>query len=85
MNCRIAAVDWLESTADSFRLSDHSTLQPPNFRPVSFSSSKFLCVDARGVKMIDPDPQLLNPRQVEIPTLWVLSRVAPEMVGSFDE
>jgi hypothetical protein len=37
-------------------------------------------IDARGVKMIGPDPQRLNPQHVEIPTLWVLSRVAPAMV-----
>jgi hypothetical protein len=38
--------------------------------------------DARGVKLIGPDPQRLTPRFVEDPTLWVLSRVAPGMVGT---
>jgi len=46
---------------------------PLGCSPVEFT-------DARGVKMIGPDPQRLNPRHVEIPTLWVLSRVAPSMV-----
>ena len=51
--------------------------------PLGASPIEF--TDARGVKMIGPDPQKLNPRHVEIPTLWVLSRVAPEMVGSIEE
>ena len=48
---------------------------PLGCSPVEFT-------DARGVKMIGPDPQRLNPQHVEIPTLWVLSRVAPGMVPS---
>ena len=51
---------------------------PLGASPVEFTNS-------RGVKMIGPDPQRLNPRDVEIPTLWVLSRVAPEMVPTTDE
>ena len=51
---------------------------PLGASPVEFTNS-------RGVKMIGPDPQRLNPRDVEIPTLWVLSRVAPAMVPSIDE
>jgi hypothetical protein len=43
--------------------------------PVSFT-------DARGVTMIGPDPSKLNPQQTEIPTLWVLSRIAPGIVPS---
>jgi hypothetical protein len=46
---------------------------PLGCSPVEFT-------DARGVKMIGPDPARLNPRHVEIPTLWVLSRVAPSIV-----
>ena len=42
-------------------------------------------MNARGVKMIGRDPARFAPRQVEIPTLWVLARVAPEMVGSIEE
>ena len=51
---------------------------PLGASPVEFT-------DARGVKMIGPDPARLAPQQVEIPTLWVLARVAPEMVASIDE
>ena len=46
---------------------------PLGCSPVEFT-------DARGIKLIGPDPQRLNPQQVEIPTLWVLSRVAPSIV-----
>ena len=48
---------------------------PLGCSPVEFT-------DARGAKMIGPDPKLLNPQYVEIPTLWVLSRVAPGLVPS---
>ena len=48
---------------------------PLGCSPVEFT-------DARGVKLIGPDPLLLNPQHVEIPTLWVLSRVAPSIVPS---
>ena len=51
---------------------------PLGASPVEFT-------DSRGVKMIGPDPARLAPRQVEIPTLWVLSRVAPEMVPAIEE
>ena len=51
--------------------------------PLGCSPLEF--TDARGVKMIGPDPQKLNPQHVEIPTLWVLSRVAPGMVPSTGE
>ena len=46
---------------------------PLGCSPIEFTSS-------RGVKMIGPDPQRLNPQHVEIPTLWVLSRVASSLV-----
>ena len=46
---------------------------PLGCSPVEFT-------DARGVKLIGPDPQRLNPQHVEIPTVWVLSRVAPGIV-----
>jgi FHA domain len=36
--------------------------------------------DSRGNRMIGPDPQKLNPQHVEVPTLWVLSRIVPSMV-----
>ncbi len=50
---------------------------PLGASPVEFT-------DSRGVKMIGPDPQRLDPRHVETPTLWVLSRVAPLMVPTRD-
>jgi len=54
---------------------------------VYFATSPLGCspiefTDERGVTMIGPDPQKLRPRDVEIPTLWVLSRIAPGMVGT---
>jgi hypothetical protein len=48
---------------------------PLGCSPVSFT-------DTRGVTMIGPDPAKLNPQQTEIPTLWVLSRIAPGIVPS---
>jgi hypothetical protein len=48
--------------------------------PLGCSPIEF--TDERGVAMIGPDPQKLAPRDVEIPTLWVLSRIAPGMVGT---
>ena len=50
---------------------------PLGCSPVEFT-------DARGVKLIGPDPQKLAPRHVEIPTLWLLSKVAPAMVPSVE-
>ena len=46
---------------------------PLGCSPVEFT-------DARGVKLIGPDPRQLAPQHAEIPTLWVLSRIAPSMV-----
>lgn len=46
---------------------------PLGCSPVEFT-------DSRGIKLIAPDPQKINPQQVEIPTLWALSRVAPGLV-----
>jgi hypothetical protein len=46
---------------------------PLGCSPVAFT-------DARGITLIGPDPQRLAPQHAEIPTLWVLSRVAPGMV-----
>jgi len=50
---------------------------PLGCSPVEFT-------DSRGTKMIGPDPRQLNPQHTEIPTLWVLSRIAPGMVPSSD-
>lgn len=52
------------------------------FAASPLGSSPVEFTDARGVKLIGPDPQRLNPQHVEIPTLWVLSRVAPSIVPS---
>jgi hypothetical protein len=46
---------------------------PLGCSPVEFT-------DSRGITMIGPDPSKLNPQHVEIPTLWVLSKVASGMV-----
>ncbi len=46
--------------------------------PLGASPVTFL--DAKGEQHIGPDPARLAPRWVEIPTLWVLSRIAPAMV-----
>ncbi len=46
---------------------------PLGCSPVEFT-------DSRGIKLIAPDPLQIKPHQVEIPTLWVLSRVAPALV-----
>jgi hypothetical protein len=48
---------------------------PLGCSPVEFT-------DSRGVKLIGPDPARLKPQHVEVPTLWVLSRVAPGIVPS---
>ena len=72
---RHCLADRTAFTIGSGRIHDPAPLGAP---PVEFT-------DARGVKMIGPDPQKLNPRQVEIPTLWVLSRVAPDMVPAIEE
>lgn len=51
--------------------------------PLGCSPIEF--IDARGMKRIGPDPRHLRPQQVEIPTLWVLSQVAPELVPTLLE
>ena len=53
-------------------------ISPLGASPVEFT-------DSRGVKMIGPDPAKLAPMFVEIPTLWVLSRVAPGLIPSHPE
>jgi len=50
------------------------------FAASPLGSSPVEFTDSRGIKMIGADPQKLAPRDAEIPTLWVLSRVAPGMV-----
>ncbi|MEI9892834.1 MAG: FHA domain-containing protein [Chthoniobacter sp.] len=50
---------------------------PLGCSPVEFT-------DAYGAKMIGPDPQKIQPQYAEIPTLWVLSRVAPGIVPALE-
>jgi hypothetical protein len=52
------------------------------FAASSLGCSPIEFVDSRGVKLIAPDPRKLNPIQIEIPTLWVLSKVAPNLIPS---
>lgn len=48
--------------------------------PLGSSPVEFL--DREGSPRIGPDPKLLNPRHVEVPTLWVLAQATPEMIPS---
>lgn len=48
-------------------------ISPLGCSPVQFT-------DREGHVRIGPDPQSIQPRQVEVPTLWVLSQLAPEVV-----
>jgi hypothetical protein len=52
------------------------------FAASSLGCSPIEFTDSRGIKLIAPDPQKLAPVQVEVPTLWVLSRVAPHLIPS---
>ncbi len=46
----------------------------------SLGSSPVEFTDRDGNRRIGPDPKLLKPQNVEVPTLWVLSQITPEMV-----
>ncbi len=48
-------------------------ISPLGCSPVEFT-------DREGHLRIGPDPEQLKPRQVEVPTLWVLSHIAPDVV-----
>ena len=48
-------------------------ISPLGCSPVQFT-------DLEGHIRIGPDPQLMKPKHVECPTLWVLSQIAPEVV-----
>lgn len=50
------------------------------FAASPLGSSPVAFTDSRGVQLIGPDPQLIQPHHAEVPTLWVLSRLAPGMV-----
>lgn len=48
--------------------------------PLGCSPVEFL--DRDGTPRIGPDPKQLNPRYVDMPSLWVLSKIAPELLPS---
>jgi hypothetical protein len=48
-------------------------VSPLGCSPVQFT-------DHEGHIRIGPDPQQMKPKQVEVPTMWVLSQIAPEVV-----
>lgn len=50
-------------------------ISPLGCSPVEFT-------DREGHTRIGPDPQHIQPRHVDVPTLWVLSQVAPGMIPS---
>jgi len=50
-------------------------LSPLGISPVEFT-------DSDGSIKIGPDPRMLNPQFVEVPTLWVLSKLMPDLVPS---
>jgi hypothetical protein len=54
------------------------------FAASSLGCSPVEFTDSRGINLIAPDPQKIAPIQVEIPTLWVLSRLAPHLVPSIN-
>ncbi|MES2594570.1 MAG: hypothetical protein V4662_04505 [Verrucomicrobiota bacterium] len=48
-------------------------ISPLGCSPVQFT-------DSEGHVRIGPDPSTIQPKQVEVPSLWVLSQLAPEVV-----
>jgi hypothetical protein len=50
-------------------------LSPLGVSPIEFT-------DSDGSRKIGPDPRKLNPQFVEVPTLWVLSKLMPGLVPS---
>ena len=53
------------------------------FASSAFGHTPVTFEDDRGVERIGPDPTKINPMFVEVPTLWALSRIQPELVPSF--
>ena len=45
-------------------------------------SSPVVFTDAAGIRKVGPDPALIAPIDVEVPTLWVLAQIAPSMFPS---
>jgi hypothetical protein len=54
------------------------------FFPVSaFGHKPETFIDSNtGDEQIAPDPQSINPQMLEIPTIWALSQIAPELIPS---
>ena len=47
----------------------------------AFGHSPFIYEDSdTGRKMIAPDPEKIEPQMLEIPTIWVLSKIAPGLI-----
>jgi hypothetical protein len=53
-------------------------ISPLGASPVEFE-------DRDGSIKIGPDPATLHPRQVEIPTVWVLSRLMPDLIPVIED
>ena len=53
------------------------------FASSAFGHTPVTFEDDKGITRIGPDPTKINPMFVEIPTLWALSRIQPELVPSF--
>ena len=49
--------------------------------PVSaFGHKPKTFIDSTGEEQIAPDPQAIDPKLIEIPTIWALSQIAPDLV-----
>ncbi|MCP4847751.1 MAG: hypothetical protein GY899_07390 [Verrucomicrobiaceae bacterium] len=53
------------------------------FASSAFGHTPVTFEDDKGITRIGPDPTKINPMFVEVPTLWALSRIQPELVPSF--
>ena len=49
-------------------------------RSSEFQSGKKTFIDSTGEEQIAPDPQAIDPKLIEIPTIWALSQIAPDLV-----
>ena len=53
------------------------------FATSAFGHTPLKFADENGVEFIAPDPSNIKPMFIEIPTMWALSKVMPEIVPSF--
>jgi hypothetical protein len=53
------------------------------FASSAFGHTPVTFEDDKGVTRIGPDPSKINPMFIEVPSLWALSRIQPELVPSF--